>query len=179
MNKNYSGAGMITLGILLALVALSGCISPENLMMEPGKGSGGTPVPTSDSATHPGEIQGTGEIITEAPISQGAPQYYVKTPYGYILTTPRTGVRLAIIEIKEDVDASGQKYLTGKVRNEENFRINHITLNFNLFNSNGNLIGNAHASVNALDPGKVWMFTTNSFPAKDYHYYQMAEAFTV
>jgi len=179
MNTQYSGAWMVTLGILLALVALSGCISPENLMMEPGKGSGGTPVPTSDSATHPGEIQGTGEIITEAPISQGAQQYYVKTPYGYILTTPRTGVRLAIIEIKEDVDASGQEYLTGKVRNEENFRINHITLNFNLFNSNGNLIGNAYASVNALDPGKVWMFTTNSFPAKDYHYYQMAEAFTV
>lgn len=179
MDKRYSGAWIVLLGLLLALIAFSGCISPENLMMEPGKGPAGTPTPTPDGTVLSGEVEGAGEIIIDTASGQGTPQYYVKTPYGYLLTTPRTGVRLAIIEIKEEVDASGQEYLTGKIRNEENFRINHITLNFNLFNSNGNLIGNAYASVNSLDPGKVWMFTTNSFPSKDYHYYQMGDAFTV
>ncbi len=179
MDTRFSGARIVILGVVFALVVFSGCISPESLMMEPGQGPGGTPTPTPDGALISGEGEGTGGIITETSISPGTPQYYVKTPYGYLLTTPRAGVRLAIIEIKEETDASGQIYLTGRVRNEENFRISHITLNFNLFNSNGNLVGNAYASVNSLDPGKVWMFTTNSFPAKDYHYYQMGDAFTV
>jgi len=179
MNGGLGSFRILVLVVLLALVALSGCISPEDLLTEPGGGVQGTATPTPDGTSIPGEPGETGAISGDSSQKQVTPQYYLKTPYGYILTNPRTGVRLAIIEIKEEVDVAGQKYLTGRIKNEENFRINHITVNFNLFNSNGYIVGNAYASVNSLGPGKVWKFSTNSFPSKDYHYYEMAEVFTV
>ncbi|HOT03524.1 MAG TPA: FxLYD domain-containing protein [Methanolinea sp.] len=102
----------------------------------------------------------------------------IKTPYGYLITTPTTGVRLSVIEIKDDVDATGQRIIIGKIKNDESYRIDHITVNFNLYNSNGNLLGNTYASVNSLGPGKVWRFSTQPFAYRDYQYYEMSGIFT-
>lgn len=179
MHGKYGIAGMLALAVMLALLALSGCISPEDILSVPGGGTEGTATPTPTGAALQGESGETGVIQSDITLAKDTTQYFLETPYGYIRTIPRTGVRLAIIEIKEEVDETGQKYLTGRIKNEENTRLNHVTVNFNLFNSNGNLVGNAHASVNSLNPGKVWMFTTNSFPSRNYQYYEMAEVFTV
>ncbi len=177
MHRNFGIAGMLALAFTLALVALSGCISPEDMLAGPGGVTEGTVTPTPTGMTLPGESGETGVMKSDITQVQDTTQYYLRTPYGYVLTTPRTGVRLAIIEIKEETDADGRRYLAGSIKNEENTRLSHITVNFNLFNSNGNLVGNTYASVNSLGPGKVWKFTTSSFPSKDYQYYEMAEIF--
>ncbi|MCU0631886.1 MAG: FxLYD domain-containing protein [Methanolinea sp.] len=162
--------------MLLCLITLSGCISPQDLVAEPGGSTSGTVTPTSTSSPREPAETGATDMVP-VPVS-GTSQFFVKTPYGYLLTSPTTGIRLSIVEIKDEVDATGQRFISGKIKNDENFRINHITVNFNLYNPNGNLIGNAHASVNSLGPGKVWKFSTNSFSYKDYNYYEMAGIFT-
>lgn len=179
MDRELCGAVVAVLVVLLAMAAIPGCVSPESMLPAPGEGDHATATPTPAGTHGAGGVEGAGGVASDISQRQGTPQYYVRTPYGYVLATPRTGSKLAIIEIKEVADASGQEYLTGRIKNDENYRIDHITLNFNLYNSKGNLIGNAYASVNFLDPGKVWMFATNSFPSKDYHYYELKEAFVV
>ncbi|OPX68151.1 MAG: hypothetical protein A4E36_01418 [Methanoregulaceae archaeon PtaB.Bin009] len=161
---------------MAVLLSFSGCISPQDFVAEPGPGPTGTLTPaTTPTAGIPTEEGGIGVLPV---VRGGTSQYFVKMPYGYMVTSPTTGVRLSVIEIKDDLDATGQRVISGKIKNDENYRIDHITVYFNLYNSNGNLIGNAYASVNSLGPGKVWRFTTNPFAYKDYQYYEMAGTFT-
>jgi len=174
-----SGRGvswMMVLAVFAGMLALSGCISPQDIILEPGPGPvetvspGATPTPGTS-------IQGGG-IDLPIDAGRGVPQYIIKTPYGYLITTPTTGVRLSVIEIRDDVDATGQRIISGRIKNDESSRIDHITVNFNLYNSNGNLLGNTYASVNSLGPGKVWRFSTQPFAYRDYQYYEMSGIFT-
>lgn len=173
--RRYIPFVMISI-ILGSFIALSGCISPQDFVPEPGPGPLATISPAS--TTLPGVPEGERGTDLLPVTGSRAPQYYVKTPYGYLLTSPTTGVRFSIIEIKDDVDATGQRVITGKLKNDENYRIDYVSINFNLYNSNGNLIGNTYASVHSLGPGKTWKFTTNPFTYRDYQYYEMAGIFT-
>ncbi len=167
---------IMTLAVLASLLALSGCISPQDFIAEPGPGPVGAISPAA-TPTPGTSIEGGGiDLLPDA--GRGVPQYVIKTPYGYLITTPTSGVRFSVIEIKDDLDATGQRIISGRIKNDENYRIDHITVNFNLYNSNGNLLGNAYASVNSLGPGKVWRFSTQPFAYRDYQYYEMSGIFT-
>lgn len=165
-------------GIMGILILASGCLSPDVLLPEQRQGGEIPPTAVPTESTYP--VGAGGEPVpgvAQASPDAGGPQHFVATPYGYVLTRPVSGTRLSIIEIKEETDETGQKYLTGKIKNEEQVTLNHITLQFNLYNANGHLIGNTYASVNSLAPQKTWKFTTQPFPPRDYHHYEMAEIF--
>ncbi|OPX68820.1 MAG: hypothetical protein A4E37_00836 [Methanoregulaceae archaeon PtaB.Bin056] len=167
---------MMVLAVFACLIALSGCISPQEFMAEPGPSPEGTVSPVV--TTTPGTPTEGGGIDLLPDAGRGVPQYIIKTPYGYLITTPTSGVRVSVIEIRDDLDATGQRIISGRIKNDENYRIDHITVNFNLYNSNGHLIGNTFASVNSLGPGKVWKFSTQPFSYRDYQYYEMSGIFT-
>ncbi|HUU74825.1 MAG TPA: FxLYD domain-containing protein [Methanoregulaceae archaeon] len=170
---------MIT-GILVLLVAilaiLGGCIDMQELE------EGIFPTATPTSGQQVLEPSGTqvmyvgGDTPSEAgPSTKG----YVKTPFGYNSYESQSTPRITLIEAKAETDDSGRKYITGKIKNEAPQRIDHITIVFNLYNSNGNLLGNAYASVDYLGSGKIWKFTTNTFESKEYQFFEMAEIFSV
>jgi len=157
-------------------MTLPGCISPRDLIPEPVSPAEQSPVPTTPPQSERERVVTVPD--SESFLAASAPRHFVATPYGYVLTRPVPGIRISIIEIKEETDATGQKYLTGRIKNEEQEKIDHITLQFNLYSANGYLIGNTYASVNGLAPQKTWKFSTQPFPPKEYHHYELAEIFT-
>ncbi|MDD1715757.1 MAG: FxLYD domain-containing protein [Methanolinea sp.] len=167
------------IALLSALIALSGCISPEDFQ-------GGTDNPPATASPTPGAIEGsptarqsTGETTPENVVPIATPQSgYVETPYGYVSYSGlKTTPRITVQDIKAETNDLGEKYIAGRIKNEGSSRIDHITLTVNLYNSNGNLLGNAVASAHFLGPGKVWRFSTGTFPSREYSFFEVAEIF--
>ncbi|MEM2124210.1 MAG: FxLYD domain-containing protein [Methanolinea sp.] len=170
------GTLAVTVLLLFAAAALSGCISARDLVPEPPPPGIPLPVPT----TPPQADSGRTVPLVETGYGSGeeAPRHLVATPYGYVLTRPSPRTRISIIEVREETVGDGEKILAGKIKNDEPATIGHITVQFNLYNANGQLVGNTYASVNSLAPQKTWKFATQPFPARDYHHYELAEIFT-
>lgn len=167
------------IALLCALIALSGCISPEDIQGAT-IGPSATASPTQGVTGGPAaEGQSTGETTQESVVPIATPvSGYVETPYGYVsFSGTKTTPRLTVQDIKAETNDLGEKYITGRIKNEGNSRIDHITLTVNLYNSNGNLLGNAVSSAHFLGPGKVWRFTTGTFPSREYSFFEVAEIF--
>ena len=49
-------------------------------------------------------------------------------------------------------------YIEGKLKNESGKNIDSISLTFNLYDEQGNVVGNAIASAATLAPGDTWAF---------------------
>lgn len=167
------------IALLCVLIALSGCISPENLEgVTGGPSVTESPTPGSTDGGPAGE-QSTDQTVKDIVVPIATPQSgYVETPYGYVAYTGmKTSPRLVVQDIKAETNDLGEKFITGRIKNEGSSRIDHITLTVNLYNSNGNLLGNAVSSAHYLGPGKVWRFTTGTFPSKEYSFFEVAEIF--
>jgi len=136
-----------------------------------------SPSPTTYQTPDLGGVVAGSSCPEPAGNSPAAPQHLVATPYGYVLTHPASNTRISVIEIEEGTDETGQKYLTGRVKNDNSEEIDHITLQFNLYNIDGYLIGNTYASANSLGSQKTWKFTTQPFPSRDYHHYELTKIF--
>ncbi|MCQ8894009.1 MAG: DUF5018 domain-containing protein [Methanolinea sp.] len=178
MRRTNTWSALASISIMGIVILASGCLSPEVLL--PDQGHGGETSPTAlptegpyPAVTREEPVPGVVQVAADA----GGPAHYVATPYGYVLARPQKGLRLVVMDIREETDASGQKFLSGRIKNEEQARISHVTLQFNLYNANGNLLGNTYASVNSLPPGKIWRFSTDPIPYRDYQYYELAEIF--
>lgn len=166
----------VTALVLFAAAAFSGCISARDLVFETTPPSIPSPAPT----TPPQADSGRPVPLVDTGYGSGTeiPRHLVATPYGYVLTRPAPRTRISIIEVREEMVGDGQKILAGKIKNDEPATIGHITVQFNLYNANGQLVGNTYASVNSLAPQKTWKFATQPFPARDFHHYELAEIFT-
>ncbi len=166
---------VMSLCIVLGILAVcSGCIS------EPGPQEAAGPTPTATAS--PQATSGVKEIVQATPggpeQGQAPAQVYVESPFGYVAATQKDAGAMHVLEVKDETDENGERIITGRIKNEGSTRIDHATVTFNLFNSNGQVIGNAHATVHYLDPGKVWKFTTGPFSYPDYKYAEIAEIFT-
>jgi len=157
------------------ITTIAGCVSMEEF--ERGV-SPPTPTPVQQES-EPAEIPMETTTSEIAPSGQPVTGGYVKKPFGYLWFEDRISPPVTIIEVKAETDNSGQKYIAGRIRNEGTERIGHLTVVYNLYDANGNVLGNACASIDYLGAGKTWKFSTDPFEQGDYQFFELAEIFAV
>jgi hypothetical protein len=99
---------------------------------------------------------------------------YIERSYGYvpIVDTPENS--LTYIDATGTKDASGMVTITGRIRNDGPGSLNYLHVTYTLFDANGNILCNAHASVEYIGSGKTWKFTTEPVRAPAYQYFELA-----
>jgi hypothetical protein len=104
---------------------------------------------------------------------------YIRRPYGYVAYESTTSQPVSVQDTGQiGIDPSGHQVITGKIKNVGAGRINSLVITINLYNANGEVIGNTYASVDYLAPGAVWKFRSTPFDYPDYQYHQISEIFT-
>lgn len=155
--------------VLIVSLLGAGCLEPYPSEGVPPAVGAETPSPTQTFQTVPPTIMAGRGIQTEAPASG-----YVERSYGYVPYASPPEHRLTYIDASGSKDASGMVTITGRIKNEGPGTLNYLHVTYTLFDSGGNIIGNAHASVEYLSPGKTWRFTTEPVRADAYQYFELA-----
>ena len=161
--------------VVILLAVSSGCLNYEVPGVPTGSEEtthGVTAAPTT--ATEPAEQRATPggtEVFFE---SQG----YIQRPWGYAAAERDPSHTLSVLESRIESDDEGGQYITGRLKNDQNTRIEYAVVTFNLYDANANHIGNVYAKTDYLGGGKVWIFHTNSFKLKNYQFFEVADIFT-
>lgn len=102
----------------------------------------------------------------------------VQRPYGYISTKRYDDVNLSLHSSALDKSEPEGTVIRGIVHNRNLEEIGVVVIVFNLFDANGNQIGNAYASVDFLSPRTNWRFVTDPISNPDLQFYRFAYFFT-
>ncbi|MDD1706567.1 MAG: FxLYD domain-containing protein [Methanoregulaceae archaeon] len=160
----YVPAGMLGLLLVLTVSLLaSGCLEPYP--MGPSTVSGETAAPTQPLQTIPPTVSIQAEASTSG---------YIERSYGYVSYTTPPDNRLTYIDTSATKDANGMVTITGRIKNEGPGSLNYLHVTYTLFDSDGNVLDNTHASIEYLPQGKTWMFTTEPVKADNYQYFELA-----
>ena len=62
----------------------------------------------------------------------------------------------------------------GRMKNEGPGSLSYLQVTFNLYDTSGNLLGNAHAHVEYFGAGQTWHFQADPVPATNYQYFKIA-----
>jgi hypothetical protein len=164
-------AGLLLALFLVAILLSAGCL-------EPYPGAGGPAPPTS-----PGEIPAATGTVPAVPTSvtvgrgidvEVPASGYIERSYGYVPITEQPENSLTYIEATGTKDASGMVTISGRIKNDGPGTLNFLQVTYALFDANGNILVNAHASVEYIPAGKTWKFTTEPVRAPGYQYFELA-----
>ncbi len=163
-------------GLLLALVVVIILVSAGCLEPYPGGEGLAPPTTPAETPTATGTVTAVSTplsvgrgIAAEVPASG-----YIERSYGYVAITGPPENTLTYIEATGTRDASGMVTISGRIRNDGPGTLNFLHVTYTLFDANGNILGNAHASVEYIGSGKTWKFTTGPVRAPDYQYFELA-----
>lgn len=69
--------------------------------------------------------------------------------------------------------------LSGILRNKSNYSYSYVSIEFSLYDADGNNLGTALASVNNIGPGETWRFTATllSYPSTEPVSYKVANIY--
>ena len=103
---------------------------------------------------------------------------FISRPFGYLECTEDTQVNLSIKKTYIDRVARDKAYIRGEIKNLDDKTIDIIVLTFNLFNADGNQIGNAYATIDYLEPKQIWKFSTDPITRSDFKFERYGSVFT-
>lgn len=103
---------------------------------------------------------------------------YIRRPFGYIQSSDDEPVNLSIQKTFIDRVSSDRSYIRGEIKNLDDKMIDVVVVTFNLFDANGNQIGNAYASIDYLAPETVWKFSTEPIDKPDFQFERYASIYT-
>lgn len=72
-------------------------------------------------------------------------------------------------------DILGIYHIEGIVKNKTNKKFDYVQVQFNLYDKQGNIVGQALANMNNLDANGTWKFTAYNFSGESYSTYKLAE----
>jgi hypothetical protein len=168
--RSSPAAGLLLALILLIILLSAGCLEPY-----PGEGPapptspGETPAVTATVSAVPTIMTVGRGIDVEVPASG-----YIERSYGYVPITEPPENSLTYIDSTGTKDASGMVTITGRIRNDGPGTLNFLQVTYTLFDASGNILVNAHASVEYIPAGKTWKFTTEPVRAPGYQYFELA-----
>ncbi|MDD1723874.1 MAG: FxLYD domain-containing protein, partial [Methanospirillum sp.] len=155
MVRHKSGTG-IGIGTILAVLIILTGLSPvpvlsERLVVVDTMGD-------QVQEYSPGQYEIKNTIVRkEEPMGR---TFYVKRPFGYVECTEVGEATLSIIKTYVDRVSRDKAYIRGEIKNLDDKTIDVIILTFNLFNADGDQIGNAYVSLDYFGPKKTWEFST-------------------
>jgi hypothetical protein len=161
------------LALLVAGVLLSaGCIGPfepASPQQTPGEPMTTEPTPGVTVSPEQTAVQPLRNTPTDLPAAG-----YIERSYGYVPYSPPPEYRLTMIESNSKRDASGHVIIYGRVKNEGPGSLVYLQMTFNLFDSSGNLVGNAYAKVEYFGSGKTWWFESDPVSVPNYQYFEIS-----
>lgn len=160
-------AVLCCLGVLLFSSALSAEIIPNPLA----RTSTGDVVPIYDAVQYQSQ-----ESVEKEMIENGM-TLYLKRPYGYVQTTADTGANLSIVKTEILRYSESRAVIKGEIKNLEDRMIDLIVITFNLYNADGDQIGNAYASIDYLSPKATWKFVTDPIERSDFQFERYGSIF--
>ncbi len=164
-------AGMLLVLILMFIMFSAGCLEPYS--------GGEGPAPPTTPGISPAVTGTVSAIPTTMSVGRGIPAEfpasgYIERSYGYVPIAEPPENSLSYIDAAGTKDASGMVTITGRIKNDGPGTLNFLQVTYNLYDANGNILGNAHASVEYIGSGKTWKFTTEPVRAPDYQYFELA-----
>jgi hypothetical protein len=164
---------LTAISVLIVALSLCGCLSPEEI--------GGQPQVTSTPTMSTTPTGGPSATVTSQEgvivLPEGSEKFVSRT-WGYEKFVANPALHATLQETRLETDSLGNLYLTGRIKNDGQARIEYVQVTFNIYNANGALINNAVANAYFLPAGKTWVYTTNSFDASTYQFNELAEIFT-
>jgi hypothetical protein len=97
---------------------------------------------------------------------------YVERPYGYIQSNRASQANLSIIKTYIERYSKSKAVIRGEIKNMDDKTIDLVVATFNLYNADGDQIGNAYASVDYLAPRTTWKFVTDPIERSDFQFEQ-------
>jgi hypothetical protein len=158
--------------VLVAGLLCAGCVGPFEPVVTPETpGDQGMVGPTSRTTVSPEQtaVPPLRNTATELPSSG-----LIERSYGYVPYSPPPEYRLTVIESNSRKDDSGDVIIYGRVKNEGPGSLTYLQMTFTLFDSNGNIIGNAYAQVEHFGSGKTWSYESDPAPGANYQYFEIA-----
>jgi hypothetical protein len=158
--------------VLVAGLLCAGCVGPFEPVVTPETpGDQGMVGPTSRTTVSPEQtaVPPLRNTATELPSSG-----LIERSYGYVPYSPPPEYRLTVIESNSRKDDSGDVIIYGRVKNEGPGSLTYLQMTFTLFDSNGNIIGNAYAQVEHFGSGKTWRYESDPAPGANYQYFEIA-----
>ncbi len=170
--KQYPVINLIFLSIFIGCIAFfllssSPVISDQMITIE----SSDTAFPLFDQVQY--QVQDT----VEKEGTHGK-KLYVTRPFGYLECTEDSQVNLSIRKTYIDRVSKDKAYIKGEIRNLDDKTIDIIVITFNLFNADGDQIGNAYATIDYLEPKKTWKFSTEPITRSDFKFERYGSIFT-
>jgi len=95
---------------------------------------------------------------------------YLKRPYGYIRSSADSGANLSIIKTYIERYSKSKAVIKGEIKNLDDKTIDLVVITFNLYNADGDQIGNAYASIDYLSPKTTWKFVTEPIERSDFQF---------
>lgn len=115
------------------------------------------------------QYQGQSSVNTED-IKGSGMSLYLKRPYGYIQSSKESHANLSIVKTTIDWYSKSSAVIRGEIKNLDDKTIDVVVVTFNLYNANGDQIGNAYASIDYLSPKTTWKFTTDPIDRPDFQF---------
>jgi hypothetical protein len=101
----------------------------------------------------------------------------LKRPYGYVQSTQESQANLSIIKTNIERNSDGKAVIKGEIKNLDDKVIDLVVITFNLYNADGNQIGNAYASIDYLSPKTTWKFITDPIERPDFQFEKYASIY--
>jgi len=169
--RSLNKSGLLVL-ILLGGLLCAGCVGPFEPVSPPetpGVQATLESTPRVTASPEQTAVQPLRNTQADLPTSG-----YIERSYGYVPYSPPPEYRLTMIESNSRLDATGHVIIYGKVKNEGPGYLSYLQMNFNLFDSSGNLLGNAHAHVEYFGSGEIWRFESDPEPGTNFQYFEIA-----
>jgi hypothetical protein len=77
--------------------------------------------------------------------------------------SPSSLPNLELVRSSGSVDAAGIMHIEGTLRNNTSRSYRYVAISFDVYNEQGDKVGDAFTNVRGLDPGQTWAFDALSF----------------
>ncbi|PKL60463.1 MAG: hypothetical protein CVV33_02540 [Methanomicrobiales archaeon HGW-Methanomicrobiales-4] len=102
---------------------------------------------------------------------------YLKRPYGYIQSSQESQANLSIIKTSIERYSKSKAVIKGEIKNLDDKMIDLVVITFNLYNADGDQIGNAYASIDYLASKTTWKFMTDPIERSDFQFEKYASIY--
>ena len=146
--------------ILLFSAALSADIIPNTLY----------PTVSDDVVPIYDAVQYKSQASVEKEMVDDGMTLFLKRPYGYVKSTSNSEANLSIVKTYIERYSDSKSVIKGEIKNLEDKTLDLVVITFNLYNADGDQIGNAYATIDYLSPKTTWKFTTDPIERSDFQF---------